>query len=94
MYTDSEQEDLSTDDHEQKNTMHVFLTAKEVAKIFFQGKLKYSQVLQMTRSGELPAKKQGKSYLYLLSALEIWAEKAFAKPTWAQRKSITLRKVQ
>ena len=62
-----------------------FWTASEVAEIFFQGKLKYARILQMTRSGELPALKKGKSYLYLRSALEKWVEKTFNKPTWAQK---------
>ncbi|WP_094607185.1 hypothetical protein SPSIL_058080 [Sporomusa silvacetica DSM 10669] len=62
-----------------------FLSATEVADIFFQGKLKYARVLQMTRNGELPAMKQGKSYLYLWSALEKWAEKNFNKPNWAHK---------
>lgn len=64
----------------------VFLTALEVADIFFQKKINYAKVLRMTRSGELPAIKRGKSYLYLQSALEKWAEKTFSKPTWAQKK--------
>lgn len=62
-----------------------FWTAAEVAEIFFQGKLKYARILQMTRNGELPAIKRGKSYLYLRSALEKWVEKNFNKPIWAQR---------
>jgi excisionase family DNA binding protein len=69
-----------------------FWTAAEVAEIFFQGKIKYAKVLRMTRSGELPAIKRGKSYLYLRSALENWAEKTFAKPTWAQKQNV--RKVR
>ncbi len=69
----------------EQNKSLIFWTASEVAEIFFQGKLKYARVLQMTRNGELPAIKKGKSYLYLRSALEKWAEKNFNKPTWAQR---------
>lgn len=61
----------------------VFLTAVEVSEIFFKGKLKYARILQMTRNGELPAIKRGKSYLYLYSALEKWVEKSFSKPLWA-----------
>lgn len=64
-----------------------FWTATEVAEIFFQGKLKYARILQMTRDGELPAIKRGKSYLYLRSALERWVEKNFTKPVWAQKQS-------
>lgn len=70
------------------NDVPTFLTATEVAELFFKGKLKYARVLQMTRDGELPAMKQGKSYLYLWSALEKWAEKNFNKPNWAQKNSI------
>ena len=69
------------------DTEPTFLTADEVSKIFFNGKLNYSRVLKMTRNGELPAMKQGKSYIYLSSALKAWAEKNFDKPTWAQKKS-------
>ena len=64
---------------------YTFLTAMEVSKLFFHGKLNYSRVLQMTRNGELPAIKQGKSYIYLLSALEKWAEKTFNKPNWSHK---------
>ncbi|GBG56596.1 hypothetical protein SPFL3102_00408 [Sporomusaceae bacterium FL31] len=63
-----------------------FLTATEVADVFFQGKLKYARVLQMTRNGELPAIKQGKSYLYLWSALEKWTEKNLNKPSWTHKR--------
>jgi excisionase family DNA binding protein len=73
-----------TSSHEEELT---FWTATEVAEIFFQGKLKYARILQMTRNGELPAIKSGKSYLYLRSALEKWVEKNFNKPIWAQRQS-------
>ena len=62
-----------------------FMTAAEVSEIFFNGKLKYARVLKMTRDGELPAMKQGKSYIYLWSALEKWAEKNFNKPNWAHK---------
>ena len=64
---------------------HTFLTAAEVSKLFFNGKLNYSRVLKMTRDGELPAMKQGKSYIYLWSALEKWAEKNFNKPNWSHK---------
>ena len=67
---------------------HTFLTAKEVSKLFFQGKLNYAKILKMTRNGELPAMKQGKSYLYLWSALEKWAEKNFNKPSWAHKNTV------
>ena len=75
----------STDFTNEASEPLTFWTAAEVADIFFQGKLKYARVLHMTRTGELPAIKQGKSYLYLRSALEKWVEKNFNKPTWAQK---------
>lgn len=62
-----------------------FWTAAEVANIFFQGKINYAKVLRMTRNGDLPAVKRGKSYLYLRSALITWANKSFNKPAWAQK---------
>jgi len=49
-----------------------FLNARDVATTFFQGKIPYQTVLRMTRDGQLPAFKQGKRYIYLLSALENW----------------------
>ena len=70
-----------------ETTGHIFLTAMEVSKLFFNGKIPYSKVLKMTRNGELPALKQGKSYIYLRSALEKWVEKTFNKPTWANKSS-------
>ncbi|MBP2658114.1 MAG: Helix-turn-helix domain [Firmicutes bacterium] len=66
----------------------MFLTATEVSTLFFNGKLKYSRILRMTRDGELPAMKQGKSYIYLWSALEKWADKNFNKPNWAHKARI------
>ena len=66
---------------------HTFLTATEVSELFFHGKLNYSRVLKMTRDGDLPAMKQGKSYIYLWSALEKWAEKSFNKPNWSHKKT-------
>jgi hypothetical protein len=65
---------------------NVFLTAEQVANDFFQGKLKYQRVLKMTREGQLPAVKQGKSYVYLLSELQKWVDKKFSTPAWADKK--------
>lgn len=70
------------------NNEYTFLTAAEVSELFFHGKLNYSRVLKMTRDGELPAMKQGKSYIYLWSALEAWAEKSFNKPNWSHKKTV------
>lgn len=68
-----------------------FLTAVEVADVFFNGKLKYARILKMTREGELPAMKQGKSYIYLWSALEKWAEKNFNKPNWSHKRMTQMK---
>ncbi|WIW69891.1 helix-turn-helix domain-containing protein [Anaerosinus gibii] len=69
-----------------KNNNEVeFLTAREVSSVFFQGKLPYSGVLKMTRNGELPAMKRGKSYIYMVSALKEWAQKNLSKPSWANK---------
>ncbi len=70
------------------NVNQIFFNAKEVSEVFFQGKLNYSRVLQMTRAGMLPALKMGKSYVYEKSALEIWTEKAFSKPVWVQSQKL------
>ena len=59
-----------------------FLTAREVANEFFQGKLHYQRVLKMTREGELPAVKIGRAYVYLLSELQVWTKKRFGTPAW------------
>lgn len=48
-----------------------FLTAKEVAEEFFEGRVCYKQILAMTRSGELPARKIGKNYIYRCRLLRI-----------------------
>jgi hypothetical protein len=65
---------------------NVFMTAEQVASEFFQGKLKYQRVLKMTREGQLPAVKQGKSYIYLLSELQKWVDKKFSTPAWTDKK--------
>ncbi len=64
---------------------NAFLTAKQVANNFFQGHFKYQCVLKMTREGKLPAVKQGKSYVYLLSELQKWVDKNFSTPAWADK---------
>lgn len=78
----------SDENTEKKEEVLTFWTAAEVAAIFFQGKIRYAKVLKMTRNGELPAIKRGKSYLYLRSALEDWAKKVLSKPHWAQKKNV------
>ena len=64
---------------------NVFLTAEQVANEFFQGKFKYQRVLKMTRDGQLPAVKQGKSYVYLSSELQKWVNKKFSTPAWSDQ---------
>lgn len=73
-------------DEKQLALGNVFLTAKQVANEFFQGKIKYQRVLKLTREGQLPAVKQGKSYIYLLAELQKWVEKKFSTPAWVGKK--------
>jgi len=39
----------------------------------------------MTRDGQLPAVKQGKSYVYLSSELQKWVNKKFSTPAWSDQ---------
>ena len=63
-----------------------YLKAKEVATDFFQGKIRYVDVLEMTKKGDLPAVKVGRRFLYLRSALEEWKNKNFYSPVWQKVK--------
>lgn len=63
-----------------------FLNAKQVAQEFFNQECSYQKVLRLTRSGVLPAKKYGKSYLYKREELEKWASNNFSKPASAKNK--------
>jgi hypothetical protein len=63
-----------------------FLTAKQVSEDFFQGMFHYQCILKMTREGKIPAVKQGKSYVYLLSELQTWVDKNFSTPAWKEKR--------
>jgi hypothetical protein len=71
---------------EKETEANIFLTAKEVAENFFQGKINYKNVLEMTKLGILPARKVGKKYLYLDKALQDWVKENMYKPVWMQMK--------
>lgn len=58
----------------------MFYDAKEVAAEYFQGKLSYRQVLNLTHNGILPAVKQGRTYLYDSESLDNWRRKNFNIP--------------
>lgn len=63
-----------------------FLSAKDVAVEFFNNKCSYQKVLRLTRKGDIPAVKLGKSYLFKRSELERWADVNFKKPAWSKIK--------
>lgn len=65
---------------------NVYLKAKDVAADFFEGKVRYVDVLEMTKKGDLPAVKVGRRFLYLRSALEEWRNKNFYSPVWQKVK--------
>ena len=58
-----------------------FMTAREVADDFFEGKLSYQKVLRLTRKKILPSTKLGNEYLYKRTALEAWANRHFKEPS-------------
>lgn len=62
--------------------MNRYMTASEVARTFFEGKLSYWTVLKRARAGILPCIKDGGRYLFLRSALEEWEAKAMQRPNW------------
>ena len=62
--------------------MNRYLSAEEVAKEFFEGKLSYWTILKRARAGILPCIKDGGRYLFLRSALEEWEIKAIQRPNW------------
>ena len=63
-----------------------FMNAKEVADVYFQGKMSYQKVLRLTRNGILPATKLGRSYTYVKKSLDYWVEKNFNSPAWRKIK--------
>ena len=64
--------------------MSRYMSAKEVAQEFFEGRFSYWTVLKRAKSGVLPCIKDGGRYLFLRSALEEWESKALHRPTWMQ----------
>lgn len=57
-----------------------FLTAEEVSRDYFDGKISYKNVLKLTREGGLPGIKTGKQYLYQRQALDAWTYSNFNTP--------------
>lgn len=57
-----------------------FLTAEEVSKDYFGGKISYKNVLKLTREGGLPGIRSGKHYIYHRKALDNWTNKNFNTP--------------
>ena len=62
--------------------MNRYMTAKEVARDFFEGRLSYWTVLKRARAGILPCIRDGGRYLFLRSALEVWESQALQRPNW------------
>ena len=50
------------------------LSPKQVSEVFFHGKLSYSTVLHLAKTGELPFHKIGQKYFTWLKALEEWRD--------------------
>ena len=59
-----------------------YMTAKEVARKFFDGKLSYWTVLKRARAGILPCIRDGGRYLFKQSILEEWETSALQRPNW------------
>lgn len=59
-----------------------YMTAEEVARNFFDGKLSYWTVLKRARAGILPCIRDGGRYLFKRSVLEAWEKAALSRPTW------------
>lgn len=57
-----------------------FLTAQQVASEYLNDSCSYHKVLRLTRTGQIPATKLGKSYLYKRSKLDEWAANRFCCP--------------
>lgn len=64
-----------------------FLTAQEVAQIFFEGKVPYQRVLAMARKGQLPCRKIGRRYLFDPEALDVWRQRNMSRPAFSRLKS-------
>lgn len=59
-----------------------YMTAKEVASNFFDGKRSYWTVLKRARAGILPCIRDGGQYLFKRSELEAWEKAAMDRPNW------------
>lgn len=57
-----------------------FLNARQVASEYLNDTCSYHKILQLTREGQIPATKLGKSYLYKRSHLDDWARTQFRWP--------------
>ena len=57
-----------------------FLTAQQVAREYLNDVCSYHKILRLTREGEIPARKLGKSYIYRRSNLDEWATDQFSCP--------------
>lgn len=57
-----------------------FLTAQQVAREYLNDVCSYHKILRLTREGQIPATKLGKSYLYKRSHLDKWATDQFSCP--------------
>lgn len=65
-----------------------FLTAEQVSRDYFEGKISYKNVLKLTREGGLPGIKPGKHYLYQRSALDRWTACNFDTPPYAKLRRV------
>lgn len=64
-----------------------FLTAQEVAQLFFEGKVPYQRVLAMARKGDIPCRKIGRRYLFDREALDVWRHRNLSRPAFSRLKS-------
>lgn len=62
------------------------LKAKEVAEEFFEGKIRYVKILEMSKKGILPCIKIGGVYYYTQEALEEWLNRNSTTPVWQKIK--------
>lgn len=52
--------------------MKKILSAKEVSEQFFNGHVSYWKLLQMAKTGEIPAFRAGNRYLFNIDSLDQW----------------------
>lgn len=65
-----------------------FLSAREVANVYFEGNISYKKILELTNQGKIPAVRAGKRYVYRLEDLDRWARLNFATPAQTELKNI------